>query len=108
MRDYQSWGRYPRARHTRVLPISWPSEPPALAGLTESVLPYACGRSYGDSCLNDGGALLDVSGLDRFIAFDESEGLLRCEAGVTLADILTLLVPRGWFLPVLPGTRWVS
>lgn len=108
MRDYQSWGRYPRARHTRVLPISWPSEPPTLAGLTESVLPYACGRSYGDSCLNDGGALLDVSGLDRFIAFDESEGLLRCEAGVTLADILALLVPRGWFLPVLPGTRWVS
>lgn len=108
MRDYRSWGRYPRVQHTRVLPISWPSEPPALGGLTESVLPFACGRSYGDSCLNDRGALLDVAGLDRFIAFDESQGLLRCEAGVTLADILALLVPRGWFVPVLPGTRWVS
>jgi FAD/FMN-containing dehydrogenase len=108
MRDYQSWGRYPRAQHTRVLPISWPSEPPALAGLAESVLPFAYGRSYGDSCLNDQGALLDVTGLDRFIAFDDSQGLLRCEAGVTLADILALLVPRGWFVPVLPGTRWVS
>ena len=108
MRAYQSWGRYPRARHTRVLPVSWRSEPPLLANLTESVLPFACGRSYGDSCLNDGGALLDVAGLGRFIAFDESQALLRCEAGVTLAEILALAVPRGWFVPVLPGTRWVS
>ena len=108
MRAYQSWGRYPRVQHTRVLPVAWRSEPPALANLTESVLPFACGRSYGDSCLNDGGALLDVAGLGRFIAFDESQGLLRCEAGVTLAEILALVVPRRWFVPVLPGTKWVS
>jgi FAD/FMN-containing dehydrogenase len=49
-----------------------------------------------------------VAGLGRFIAFDESQALLRCEAGVTLAEILALAVPRGWFVPVLPGTRWVS
>jgi len=72
------------------------------------VLPFACGRSYGDSCLNDQGTLLDVTGLDRFISFDESRGVLRCEAGVTLAEILALAVPRGWFVPVVPGTRWVS
>jgi FAD/FMN-containing dehydrogenase len=108
MRAYQSWGRYPHAQHTRVLPVSWRSEPPALANLAETVLPFACGRSYGDSCLNDGGALLDVAGLGRFITFDESQALLRCEAGVTLADILALVVPQGWFVPVLPGTRWVS
>lgn len=108
MRAYQSWGRYPRVQHTRVLPVSWRSEPPVLANLAESVLPFACGRSYGDSCLNDGGVLLDVAGLSRFISFDESRGLLRCEAGVTLAEILALVVPRGWFVPVLPGTRWVS
>jgi FAD/FMN-containing dehydrogenase len=72
------------------------------------MLPYAYGRSYGDSCLNDGGVLLDVAGLDRLIGFDETTGLLRCEAGVSLAEILALAVPRGWFLPVVPGTRWVS
>jgi len=72
------------------------------------VLPFACGRSYGDSCLNAGGALLDVSRLNRFITFDEARGVLRCEAGVTLAEILALIVPRGWFLPVVPGTKWVS
>jgi FAD/FMN-containing dehydrogenase len=108
MRAYHSWGRYPRAQHTRVLPVYWRSEPPALTDLSESVLPFACGRSYGDSCLNDGGALLDVTGLDRFISWNESQGLLRCEAGLTLAAILALLVPQGWFVPVLPGTQWVS
>jgi FAD/FMN-containing dehydrogenase len=108
MRSYSSWGRYPRAHHSRILPVVWRAEPPPLDRVAESVLPYAYGRSYGDSCLNDGGALLDVSGLDRLIAFDEASGLLRCEPGVTLAAILALVVPRGWFLPVLPGTRWVS
>ena len=51
-------------------------------------LPYGNGRSYGDSCLNDGGFLLVTRGLDRFIAFDETTGELECEAGVLLAEIL--------------------
>jgi FAD/FMN-containing dehydrogenase len=108
MRSYCSWGRYPRARHSRIVPVVWRTEPPRIDRVAETVLPYAYGRSYGDSCLNDGGALLDVSGLDRLIAFDEASGLLRCETGVTLAAVLALTVPRGWFLPVVPGTRWVS
>jgi FAD/FMN-containing dehydrogenase len=108
MRAYQSWGRYPHVQHTRVVPVSWRSAPPELATIPGNLLPFACGRSYGDSCLNDHGTLLDVTGLDRFISFDESRGILRCEAGVTLAEILALTVPRGWFVPVLPGTRWVS
>jgi FAD/FMN-containing dehydrogenase len=105
---YQSWGRYPAAVPAEVLPVVWRSDPPPLERLRGPMLPYACGRSYGDSCLNDGGLVLDVRALDRLIAFDDEAGLLRCEAGVTLAEILSLIVPRGWFLPVLPGTRWVS
>jgi len=108
VRAYRSWGRYPQTRPSEVLPIVWRSDPPALDRLRGPVLPYACGRSYGDSCLNEGGLLLDVRRLDRLIAFDEERGLLQCEAGVTLAEILDLTVPRGWFLPVVPGTRWVS
>jgi FAD/FMN-containing dehydrogenase len=42
------------------------------------------------------------------MSFDESKGLLRCEAGVSLAEILAVMVPRGWFLPVSPGTKFVS
>ena len=108
MRRYASWGRYPRAEPAEVLPVIWRSDPPALDRARAPMLPYAFGRSSGDSCLNEGGLLLDVRRLDRLIAFDETEGLLRCEAGVTLAEILALVVPRGWFLPVVPGTRWVS
>jgi FAD/FMN-containing dehydrogenase len=91
-----------------VLPIVWRTEPPPLDRLDRSILPFGLGRSYGDSCLNDGGLLLDTKALDRLIAFDAGNGLLRCEAGVTLAAILALTVPKGWFLPVVPGTRWVS
>lgn len=105
---YRSWGRYPPAAHRAVIQVRWRSEPPDLARLEGTVLPFGCGRSYGDCCLNDGGTLLDASHLRHFIAFDEERGLLRCEAGVTLADILDLMVPRGWFPSVLPGTRWVT
>jgi FAD/FMN-containing dehydrogenase len=52
--------------------------------------------------------LVDVGDLDRFISFDDDTGVLRCEAGVLLSDILDALVPRGWFLPVTPGTRMVT
>src|SRR6266487_2452748 len=104
----ESWGRYPKVQHSQVQSIYWRSELSDLSRLKLPVLPYAYGRSYGDSCLNEGGVLLDVSHLRRFISFDEEKGLLRCEAGISLAEILEVIVPRGWFLPVTPGTRFVS
>ena len=104
--DYASWGRYPKATPAAVYRAHWTDED--LPGGSHSLLPYGNGRSYGDSCLNDGGALLDMRGLDRVLNFDRSMGTLRCEAGVLLADILSLVVPMGWFLPVTPGTRFVT
>jgi FAD/FMN-containing dehydrogenase len=103
-----SWGRYPQVAPCQVIPVFWRDEMPDLASLETSILPYGYGRSYGDSCLNEGGVMLDVSHLRRFLAFDEERGLLRCEAGVTLEEILELVVPRGWFLSVTPGTKFVS
>jgi FAD/FMN-containing dehydrogenase len=103
----RSWGRYPATRHRRVLRARWRDQPPALGDVPEPLLPSGCGRSYGDSGLNADGALIDATGLDRFIQL-EGDGILRCEAGVTLAEILDLVVPRGWCLPVVPGTRWVT
>jgi len=101
----QSWGRYPHVRqsvhrlHDRAAPL------PAFKG---TALPRGNGRSYGDSCLNPDGSLLDATGLDRFIAFDPTTGLLRCEAGVSLDAIIQLALPQGWFLPVTPGTRYAT
>lgn len=108
MKRYESWGRYPKAKHALVVPMFWRCEPPWFDRFKRPVLPFGQGRSYGDSCLNDGGILIDTSSLRHFIAFDEERGVLRCEAGATLADILELIVPRGWFLSVTPGTRYVS
>lgn len=73
-----------------------------------TLLPYGMGRSYGDVALNDSGYALLTRRLDRFIAFDPASGLLQAEAGVTLDEILALVVPHGWFLPVTPGTRFVT
>lgn len=104
---YQSWGRHPRAAPSAVIPIFWRSDRPFERG-TPPFLAYGMGRSYGDVCLNGGGTLLTVRTLDRFIALDEERGLLTCEAGVTLGEILDLIAPRGFFLPVVPGTQHVT
>ncbi|MBI5068443.1 MAG: FAD-binding oxidoreductase [Deltaproteobacteria bacterium] len=103
----ESWGRIPRLRPAAVVPLHW-AEPAALAGRAAPILAHGLGRSYGDACLNEGGTLLLTRGLDRFLALDEAAGTLTCEAGVSLAEILTLVVPRGWFLPVVPGTQHVT
>ncbi len=105
---HESWGRYPRVTHGHVEPIYWRDEVPDLSSYKLPVLPFGQGRSYGDVCLNEGGVLLDTKALSRFIEFDREAGLLRCEGGVTLEQILQLIVPHGWFLPVTPGTKYVS
>lgn len=102
---YRSWGCIPE-EPPRVRRMRWRDEPLPNAG--SSLLPFGNGRSYGDSCLNNGGMLLDTRGLNRFIAFDTEQGVLRCEAGVLLSDILARSVPQGWFLPVTPGTQFVT
>jgi len=105
--DYRSWGRLfapeqrVRAMRDRSAPLPMPAD-------GESILPYGAGRSYGDSCLNDGNTLLRARDLDRLIAFDGEAGILRCEAGVLLSEIIDFALPRGWFLPVTPGTKFVT
>lgn len=103
--DGHSWGRFPQATHT-IVDVVDRHRP--LPKLDQVMLPYGNGRSYGDSCLNDNGALLHTKALDHFIDFNPETGELACETGVQLADILDLVVPQGWFVPVTPGTRFVT
>jgi FAD/FMN-containing dehydrogenase len=105
---YESWGRFPKADHCAVEQIQWRSELPDLSKFDRPILPFGYGRSYGDTCLNNGGILLDTTPLRQLIAFDKENGILQCEAGVTLAEILDIIVPHGWFIPVSPGTKFVS
>lgn len=107
----RSWGRYPYFPQ-QAQRVNWRDElAPALAALSDqntTALPYGNGRSYGDSCLAASDRLLQIRGLNRFIAADWQRGLIRAEAGVTLEEVLNVCVPRGWFLPVTPGTKFVT
>ncbi|HEX3967807.1 MAG TPA: FAD-binding oxidoreductase [Edaphobacter sp.] len=105
---FESWGRYPTCG-AKVIPLHWQSDFPAVAaGLHNGALPVGMGRSYGDVCLLKDGNLLLTTAMNRLIDFDPESGLLTAEAGVTLAQILDFAVPRGFFLPVSPGTKYVT
>ena len=106
--NYLSFGRYPRVEHFDVKHLLWRHKIPELSEFERSLLPYGLGKSYGDSCLNEDGILLDTSGMDKLIDFDEENQLLKCEAGVTLSDCLDFLVPRGYFLASTPGTKHIT
>lgn len=106
-RSYQSWNKNPPCQASQVKTDDWRFENlPATDSLP--VLPFGNGRSYGDVCLNKDGVLLDTSRLNRMIEFNRQDGRLKVEAGVQLGEILELLAPAGWFLPVIPGTRYVT
>lgn len=108
MVDISSWGRLSSEEH-EVVALSERNQIQAtLSKATLTGLAHGMGRSYGDVCLNPKGTLWITTGLDHFIAFNESTGRLVCEAGVLLRDIQRLVIPRGWILPVTPGTQLVT
>ena len=104
--EYLSWGKYPQVKQNYQR-VSWVFEKPDF-NKGGSFLPYGLGRSYGDCCLNDSGTVLLTRDLNRLIRFDRETGLLKCEAGVSLAEIIRFALPLGWFLPVTPGTKFVT
>lgn len=97
----QPWGRGYSPKHSHAFVDGHALPAPTF-------LPRGLGRSYGDLCVNDGGTLLHTFRRDRLLSFDGRSGLLACEAGTSLADIAAAMLPRGWFLPVVPGTRFVT
>jgi FAD/FMN-containing dehydrogenase len=102
-----SWGRLSALPH-EVVELTDRNTVAAELARSRPGIAYGLGRSYGDACLNPDGTLWRTAGLDRFIAFDAATGRLVCEAGASLRDIQDVFLPRGWGLPVLPGTRFVT
>lgn len=93
--------------------LASPSSRQALLALLREVgvngcIPRGMGRSYGDSAVLKNGLVIGQEFLNRFLSFDEQTGILHCEAGVTLSQILEFAVPRGWFLATTPGTKFVT
>lgn len=102
-----SWGRLGSFEH-EVLALSDRRQVIRQLKNCRSGIAHGMGRSYGDVCLNPDGVLWQTTGLDRFISLDENTGRLVCEAGILLRDIQRLTIPRGWILPVTPGTQLVT
>ena len=107
MQQVFSWGRLTADRH-HVVALSDPVKAASLICNSGLGIAHGMGRSYGDVCLNSNGTLWCTKGLDHFIAFNDNTGRLVCEAGVLLRDIQRMAIPRGWILPVTPGTYMVT
>jgi FAD/FMN-containing dehydrogenase len=100
------WGRFPVAATDMREPASL-EELAHLITTGQGLIARGNGRAYGDPAI---GAAITLSMLkfDKILSFDEVAGRFECEAGVLLSDILALVVPKGWFPPVTPGTKFVS
>lgn len=101
------WGRYPRVDCRTFVTPRHPDEVAAPVGAPGSAIAQGNARSYGDSALSRE-TVVSSRHLTCLIDFDAETGLLTCEAGVVLADILRVFVPRGFFPPVSPGTKFVT
>lgn len=102
--SFRSWGGLQARGSAGVCARAWADAPEG----GRRLLAHGAGRSYGDSCLLDSGAMLDTGSLNRIESLDPASGVLVAEAGVTLARVIELVLPRGFFLPVTPGTRFVT
>lgn len=102
--DLAGWGNHPKAPASLVRPERMrqlaPGPGPQIA--------RGLGRSYGDASLCTDGAVILTQRLNRLLEWDAELGRVRAEAGATLEDLLEVFVPRGWFLPVTPGTKFCS
>lgn len=100
-----NWGNYPAVACDEIT-FSQAGQLQEFISSHESVIARGNGRCYGDASLS----AFSVSTLkyDKVLAFDAGEGIFECQSGVTLDQILDIIVPRGWFLPVTPGTKFIT
>lgn len=103
------WGRAPVSASR----VERPASPDELASAVKragrrGAIPRGLGRAYGDSAMNAGGTVVSSTGVSGLLELDEGAGTARVLAGTSLDDLLRIIVPRGWFVPVTPGTRYIT
>lgn len=106
MEKHLSWNKVPRITPTQTDYIQ--NTDFQFSQYDGSLTIHGLGRSYGDVCLTKNGTMLVSTGINRLIEFEPQEGTIVAEAGITLDEILHLITNKGWFLPVVPGTRYIT
>ncbi len=99
------WGNYPKVQ-AKVYDASDPVAVYKAIQEKQNLIAYGNGRSYGDSAVNE--QILNTGKHNYFLDFDDKVGVLHCQAGVLLSDIIDVFMPKGWFLPVTPGTKFIT
>lgn len=103
------WGRTAPTAARVIRPRTYPEAVAAVQGCgARGGIARGLGRAYGDAAQNAGGTVIDVTGLDRIHVVDADAGVVLCDAGVSLHRLMEVLLPLGWFVPVTPGTRYVT
>ncbi|PWE09056.1 decaprenylphosphoryl-beta-D-ribose oxidase [Streptomyces sp. BSE7F] len=103
------WGRTAPSAARLVRPRTFEEAALAVRGCgARGGIARGLGRAYGDAAQNAGGEVFDMTGLDRIHAIDADGGTVLCDAGVSLHRLMEVLLPLGWFVPVTPGTRYVT
>ncbi|WP_327718966.1 FAD-binding oxidoreductase [Streptomyces sp. NBC_00490] len=103
------WGRTAPTTARLIRPRTYEEAAAAVRGCgPRGGIARGLGRAYGDAAQNAGGAVLDMTGLDRVHVIDAADGIVLCDAGVSLHRLMRVLLPLGWFVPVTPGTRQVT
>lgn len=101
------WGNFPRIT-TQLTTLNSVSDALRLVNSDQSIIARGLGRSYADQAINPAGTTANCTKLQKFISFDAVEGILECEAGASLDEIITHFAPRGWFPFICPGTKFVT
>jgi len=99
-----NWNNYPVAQ-AEVL--SFDQQKELLVKLNgSSCIPHGNGRCYGDASIHD--VVANTLRFEKILAFNPDSGIITCQSGLLLSDLLQVIVPRGWFLPVTPGTKFIT
>jgi decaprenylphospho-beta-D-ribofuranose 2-oxidase len=105
LKNISNWGNYPKIE-ADVIGVRSNEDGVQIIKRTSPLIPRGLGRCYGDSSLAP--KIVSTDGFNKILAFDPVAQLITCQAGVVFADLLKFLIPKGFFLPVTPGTKFIT
>lgn len=104
-KEIANWGNYP-VMESDERSFQFIEELQQVVAQKNEMVARGNGRCYGDASLAD--TTVSTLKFDKALSFDTTTGIFECQGGILLSDILDIIVPKGWFLPVTPGTKYIT